>query len=56
MTAMLLAGARSAGLTPRVEDGRLAVSGRKPSEDLLADLRAGRDEPFRALRIEADWA
>jgi hypothetical protein len=56
MTAMLLARARAAGLTLRVEDGRLAVSERKPSEDLLADLRAGRDDLIRALRSEADGA
>lgn len=51
--AALLTRARAAGLALRVENGRLAVSGSKPSDDLLAELRAYRDGLIRALQVEA---
>jgi hypothetical protein len=53
MTAALLARARAAGLTLRVDDRRLALSGRKPDADLLAELRAARDDLIQELKIEA---
>jgi hypothetical protein len=52
----LLARARAAGLTLRIEGDHLALSGPKPPDDLLAALREGRDKVIRALRIEAGEA
>jgi hypothetical protein len=51
--AALLARARGAGLTLRVEDDRLALSGPKPSDDPLAALQARRDDLILMLKIEA---
>ena len=49
----LLDRARAAGLALRVEGERLAVNGPKPPDELLAALRAGRDDLIRMLTIEA---
>ena len=49
----LLARARAAGLALRVEGGRLALNGPKPPDELLAALRASRDDLIRMLKIEA---
>ncbi len=51
--AALLDQARAAGLVLRIEGGRLALNGPKPSDDLLAALRASRDDLIRVLQIEA---
>ena len=51
--AALLSRARAAGLALRVEGGRLAVSGPKPPDELLAALRGARDDLIRVLKIEA---
>jgi hypothetical protein len=53
MTTRLLARARAAGLMLRIESGRLAVSGPKPPDNLLAALRAGRDDLIQELSMEA---
>src|SRR4051794_24452856 len=51
--AALLARARAAGLALRVEGGQLALNGPKPPDELLAALRASRDDLIRTLKIEA---
>ena len=56
MTVELLNRARSAGLALRIEGDRLIVQGPKPSDELLAVLRAGRDGLICALRIEVHEA
>jgi hypothetical protein len=48
----LLQRARLAGLTVLIDGDELLLTGRKPADGFIAELRDGRDELIRALRDE----